>query len=764
MSQTMRWLLIFLLFGCLIFFSCPPSEQFVTRAESLSDEELETGKASLTYKEAFVIFISGEAYVQGQGDWESLEIGNIVHPDEVIKVGDNSLCELQFGEQSVIRIKENTEVFVKDLWLKPAETDIDLDLAVGSVLCKVSKLSGAESFKVRTRTAVCGVRGTEFSVSFSEAKETVLAVKEGTVAILPESAEADNIQEQEKIKNTDVRAMVEKLEMAALLVTKDHEVTIDEKTAREAANIVNDMVGEVRNADQKEELTKAELVKVDTLVTETNEKINKIINSPRKLSTENEEDLKALDQLEIKEVIVEPEEAAEVPGKEEEEKVPILVKIRIRTEPKDAEIYLDGSAMGKGKLQIINEEGTSLNFIVQKQGYKKESLVIEVKKSGQKEYNVVLQKLPGNEMETGEEAEKSKALNKEELNKEAALKAEKEKKPAVIEREVVPIKRIKAAPSSFIGDIMPAAELFVVADKQGTLYALDKNGSVAWSLTTSNNPNYNSWPAVIGGNIYFAGARELVIVKADSGELLKKRTLKADENQMFGRRIVALGDNGLFPTDNTIQVIDLQTGDSLKQFTLPGSSLMTPQVFQGKIYLVSLSGEVIVIDIKSGAAESRPLQTEAMGPVALPMSIFQGKGYFCGRKGLLVAVDLNNRRILWQRKLEANANIYPHQEIIAEKQGIYLFAAGKIYGFSCLNGTPLFRPLSGATTPPLYLQNKIYYGRDDGTLVIADASTGNIQRLIKIDARISSRPFVLGKKLILATEKGEILLVEKVLK
>ncbi len=766
LKPTKLILIIFMIGVCAFFYSCPQPAQMVTRTESLSDQDLESGKATLTYEEALVIFVSGEVYVKGTAEWEYLEIGNIVHPDEVVKVGADSLCELQFGQKSVVRVQENTEISLKEFWLEPEQTAVDIDLAVGSVLCKVSKLSGKESFKVRTRTAVCGIRGTEFSVRVTESKETVLAVKEGAVTIVPESAESDKIQEQTQLDNTKLKALVKKMEGMALVVTARQEVTIDEEAAKETEQIVKVMVDEVKKADQAEELTEAELETVSALVTETNDKINKVIKPPQEISAEKEDELKKLDQVEIKEVSMAAEKSSEDKDKIQLTKtVPVLIKIKIATEPKDADIYLDGVSVGKGRFQKLYEEGKTLEFTVKKSGFNKQSVTVETNIATQKDYTIVLQELSKAEKEQEEKEPKSEVKAKDELNKAVGLiDTGKEKKPAGITREVVPIKKVKLADARFVGEMLPAGELIVAASNQGKVYAFDSNGSIVWSQETSNNPNHNSWPKVIGSNLYFAGSRELVIIQVASGKVLKRRALTTVENQMFGRRIVVLGNNGLFATDSAIQIIDLQNGTTQKEYQIPGGSLMTPVVYKGKIYIVNLTGELVSMDVQSGAPDPQPLKTQAFGPIAIPISVSQGRAYFCGRKGMLVCVDLNSKSIVWQKKLDPNSNIYPHQEIIALEKAVYIYAADKIYAFSAANGRALFRPLPHVTAPPLYLNGRLYYSRNDGTLVIADAMTGNVQRLIKIDARIGCRPLVGDKQLILATDQGEILLVSKVIK
>jgi outer membrane protein assembly factor BamB len=759
-------IIIITLFFCMFFFSCPPSVQQVTRSEALADSALESGNASVTYREALITFVSGEVYVKGEADWEYVEIGNIVHPGEVIKVGTDSLCELQFGQDSVVRIQENSEVALKDFWLEPDQSKVDMNLELGSVLCKVSKLSGEESFKVRTRTAVCGIRGTEFLVKVSGSNETLLAVKEGAVTIVPESADTENIEQRADLNDTRIKALVKKLEDSALVVKAHQEVTINEQTAGQTEELVQSMVAEVRKADAKAEVTEQDLSAVSSLVADTTLKINKVLNPPAQIPAENENELNALDKMEIKEIKVVPETLSENQAeKSEEENVPALIKITINAEPPDADIYLDDVLIGKGRFQRLYEEGKTLHFIISKAGFKTQTLTLETNKSAWKEFNISLQELTDKEKEQEAESLKSTQQQNDELNKAVALKdTGKEKKPAALAREKVPLKVVKAAPSGFVGDLVPVAGLLTAADAGGTIYALDKDGNIVWSQSTLNNPNHNSWPVAGANNLYFAGSRELVILRVDSGKIIGRRTLDSTENQMFGRRLVVWGDNGLFATDNSIQVVDLQTGESRREFMIPGGSLMTPAVYKGKAYVVNLTGELLGIDLQNGTVDAKPLQTRALGPVAIPLSIHGSKAYFCGRKGMLVCVDLDNHNILWQKKLDANSNVYPHQEISAQESGVYVFAGDKIYGFSPLNGRALFAPLNGASAAPLYLDARLYYGRNDGTLVIADAQTGNTLRLIAIDVNLSSRPFVWNNQVVLATDRGRILFADQVIK
>ena len=135
--------------------------------------------------------------------WIPAEIGDLVTRANSVKTGPDSSCEIQFASTAVIRLQENTEIEIRRVSLAPDASKVGLKMVAGSVLAKVQKLSKQDSFSVATQSAVCGVRGTEFSVSTGDGTETVLAVKEGAVAVLPPSMDVESLMEQVADKGSD---------------------------------------------------------------------------------------------------------------------------------------------------------------------------------------------------------------------------------------------------------------------------------------------------------------------------------------------------------------------------------------------------------------------------------------------------------------------------------------------------------------------------------------------------------------------------------
>ncbi len=190
--------------------------------------------------QGLVIFLSGDVEVLNNDDWYPLYIGDFVEVGNTVKVYENSFCELQFGDIAVVKIQESTELVMDSVFFEPGQTNITLNIITGSLLCKVDKLFGNEQFNVKTNSSVCGVRGTEFLVK-EDQSGTVLAVREGKVAILPASVDVDNLLDKiqgEKIsaENVDeIINIINKIEESAYIVNENEEVFINASVFNENA-------------------------------------------------------------------------------------------------------------------------------------------------------------------------------------------------------------------------------------------------------------------------------------------------------------------------------------------------------------------------------------------------------------------------------------------------------------------------------------------------------------------------------------------------
>ncbi len=133
--------------------------------------------------QALVTYFSGEVYIYRNNEWKIVEIGDYIEADDYVKVFADSYCEVQFGDNSIISIQANTLLQLNEVYHSDSGRDIELDLKLGTLLCRVEKITGNTKFRVKSDHMAFGVRGTKFLLRKAEGK-TLLAVHEGSVALI----------------------------------------------------------------------------------------------------------------------------------------------------------------------------------------------------------------------------------------------------------------------------------------------------------------------------------------------------------------------------------------------------------------------------------------------------------------------------------------------------------------------------------------------------------------------------------------------------
>lgn len=133
--------------------------------------------------EARLTEAKGEVTVFSKEDPEGVpgEAGLPLDSGDRVATGDGS-AEVSLDGLHIISLKPHSDFTLAET--KKAKTQFAL--ALGSLLAKVQKLAEGSHFSVRTPTAVCAVRGTEFGVEFAkdEAEDTHVGVfDEGKVDV-----------------------------------------------------------------------------------------------------------------------------------------------------------------------------------------------------------------------------------------------------------------------------------------------------------------------------------------------------------------------------------------------------------------------------------------------------------------------------------------------------------------------------------------------------------------------------------------------------
>ena len=113
------------------------------------------------------------------------KVGMFLTEGDNISVSPNSWIILEFEDGSSVEVKENSVLSIKKMVLlesqKRQETQLLLWLGELKVLMK--KLPPGDKFQIYTPTAICSIRGTEFSVLVDKIGETIVSTLKGIVGV-----------------------------------------------------------------------------------------------------------------------------------------------------------------------------------------------------------------------------------------------------------------------------------------------------------------------------------------------------------------------------------------------------------------------------------------------------------------------------------------------------------------------------------------------------------------------------------------------------
>ncbi|MCK4542670.1 MAG: FecR domain-containing protein, partial [Spirochaetales bacterium] len=313
------------------------------------------------------------------GEWVALEIGDILTSDHVLKTEADAYCEIQFGDIAVVRIMEETQIRIDAISFGASGGENSLEIITGGVIAKVRKLTSGESFSVRTKTAVCGVRGTEFSVEDRGLGEVAIAVTEGSVAVLPPSVDILELQVSAEEMGLDISESVKTIKEGAPVVRAGQEIQVSEAMLKGADSALT-QIQETVEASEDTSIEES-LSQIARLSEKTARNLEDDIEEPVSLSREKAKGLERAAEMRF---VILPARKAE------EEKAVSPLKLSLVTLPEDAEIILQGEIVGYGSFSGLYPPGEVLSFTFQKEGYQSHSIEVTIEPGSNRKLTISL--------------------------------------------------------------------------------------------------------------------------------------------------------------------------------------------------------------------------------------------------------------------------------------------------------------------------------------------------------------------------------------
>ncbi|MBI4801620.1 MAG: FecR domain-containing protein [Elusimicrobia bacterium] len=167
-----------------------------------------TGTAVAEDYDAGLSSFTGTVDVLAQGEtdsWRAAESEMPLSAGDKVRAGESSSAEITLDGGGVIRLGADSVVDISSLESRSSS----FFLRLGSLVAKIQRelLERAERLEVRTPSAVCSVRGTEFGVEHDrESGETVAGVfDEGSLSVASADKDGRTVAEEVVEKGSEVR-------------------------------------------------------------------------------------------------------------------------------------------------------------------------------------------------------------------------------------------------------------------------------------------------------------------------------------------------------------------------------------------------------------------------------------------------------------------------------------------------------------------------------------------------------------------------------
>jgi len=202
--------IFFYISALVLFFQCNIVAQLDRNYEGDIINSLKSQKYQPKVEEAWDVRVNsvyGKAYVKSDAaeHWSKIEKDLPLEFDDTIRTDPGANVVLSLDNKGIIRIEGNSEVELSSI----EKGDSVINILKGSLVAKINHfLDKTFMFKVKTPTAVCAIRGTEFAVEYSSFNdETGVAVfDEGKVGVTPSHSNIEKHGDDEMIvgENTEI--------------------------------------------------------------------------------------------------------------------------------------------------------------------------------------------------------------------------------------------------------------------------------------------------------------------------------------------------------------------------------------------------------------------------------------------------------------------------------------------------------------------------------------------------------------------------------
>lgn len=171
-----------------------------------------------------VVAAVGDVKIISQGKEISTSSGTQLQQSDTIITGKASFIDLNFLDKGIIRVGENSKVYLNTLVSDGMKENAELSMQNGKLVVTLSRLRKNSSFEVKTSTSVAAVRGTTLKIVSDESSSKVFVIK-GKVSVRPVVQESV-VAASEKVVEENYAVVLQKNEVKDIVEGKKEIKTV----------------------------------------------------------------------------------------------------------------------------------------------------------------------------------------------------------------------------------------------------------------------------------------------------------------------------------------------------------------------------------------------------------------------------------------------------------------------------------------------------------------------------------------------------------
>ncbi len=389
------------------------------------------------------------------------------------------------------------------------------------------------------------------------------------------------------------------------------------------------------------------------------------------------------------------------------------ISLTVSAYPSDAVISINGRIEGKGKTTVSYPFGSKIDVLVERKGYESTSFIVDL-----------------SEVKT--------------MKREVQLKA------------LAVFGKYQLGSSPFVGELTAMGNRIVAADRSGFLHSITLEETGKWTFNSSNRNNETSSPVSAGDKVLLAGTKRFVAVSAASGSVVFQKDLGSGDSLPFGNKPLYAGKSIVYPEQTGLRFLNSDNFSETGFLPLPELLMTTPSIQGDIIYAVDFVGTLYAVSLSSQSILWSS-QTPLKQPAGLSLTLSKGKGFIGDTKGNVIAVNLEDGKVLWSVKMSKRVT----SNIAVYEKMIYVWSDGAVHILSIIDGSETVESFSGAVTAPLVTESRIYFGNNQNKLLVYNIETLELVYEYQLDSAITTTPLMIGKFIVLGLDSGEITIINE---